>query len=160
MPPQGSFPPARAFPVPSTPNAFVCKNCGTPHRTRGWLFYHLRHVHGYQKGVNARAGVADPVPERQPLPPPPATPVGVREARVLWQAALGELELQVSRPNFRTWLAGTTGESLDGDTLVVGVPNFFYQEWLEQRLLPHIRNTLVGLAGHLLEVRFVLMRAE
>jgi chromosomal replication initiator protein len=80
----------------------------------------------------------------------------LRSAQDIWQAALGELELQVNRANFRTWLQDTTGEALEGDTFVVGVPNAFCQEWLEQRLLPHIRNTLAGLAGRPLGVRFSL----
>ncbi|MEE9203025.1 MAG: chromosomal replication initiator protein DnaA [Dehalococcoidia bacterium] len=80
----------------------------------------------------------------------------LRSAQNIWQAALGELELQVNRANFRTWLQDTTGEALEGDTFVVGVPNAFCEEWLEQRLLPHIRNTLAGLLGRPLGVRFSL----
>ncbi|MDP6510268.1 MAG: chromosomal replication initiator protein DnaA [Dehalococcoidia bacterium] len=84
----------------------------------------------------------------------------LRSAQDLWQAALGELELQVSRTNYRTWLQATTGETLDRDTLVVRVPNAFTQEWLEQRLRSHIHNTLAGLAGRPLEVRFSLYPTE
>jgi chromosomal replication initiator protein len=84
----------------------------------------------------------------------------LRSAQDLWQAALGELELQVNRTNYHTWLQGTTGEALVRDTLVVRVPNAFTQEWLEQRLMSHIRNTLTGLAGRPLEVRFSLHPTE
>ncbi|MDP7469373.1 MAG: DnaA/Hda family protein, partial [Dehalococcoidia bacterium] len=74
--------------------------------------------------------------------------------------ALGELELQVKRTNYRTWLQGTTGEAFERDTLVVRVPNAFTQEWLEQRLRSRILNTLAGLVGRSLEVRFSLHPME
>ena len=81
----------------------------------------------------------------------------VRPPQDIWQAALGELELVVSRANFRTWLQGTSGIALEGQTFVVGVPNSFAQEWLEQRLLPHIRDTLASLLGRPVGVRFSLL---
>lgn len=81
----------------------------------------------------------------------------VRPPQDIWQAALGELELLVSRANFRTWLQSTTGIAVEGDIFVVGVPNSFAQEWLEQRLQPHIRNTLAALLGRPVKVRFSLL---
>lgn len=79
---------------------------------------------------------------------------GSEEAKELWESALKELKPQVSRANFHAWLQETTGEALEGDTLLVRVPNNFYLEWLEKRMMPHIRNTLVGLAERPLQVRF------
>lgn len=70
---------------------------------------------------------------------------GVEEAGRLWREALKQLKGQVSRANYKTWLQGTTGEAFEGDVFVVGVPTIFCKEWLAQRLVPHIRNTLAGL---------------
>jgi len=74
----------------------------------------------------------------------------------LWQAALGELQLQMSRPNFETWFKETALAALDGDTCVVAVPNPFTLEWLETRCVPLIRKTLIGILGRPVDVRFVL----
>ena len=39
-----------------------------------------------------------------------------------WEAALGRLQLQVTRPSYDTWLRGTHALSLEATSLVVGVP--------------------------------------
>jgi chromosomal replication initiator protein len=77
----------------------------------------------------------------------------------LWQAALGELQLQMSRPNYETWFKDTALVGLEGDTCVVAVPNPFTMEWLETRCVPLIRKTLLGIVGRSVDVRFVLKAA-
>jgi chromosomal replication initiator protein len=69
----------------------------------------------------------------------------VRPANLVWETALGELELQVSRPNYRTWLEKTTGLSLEGDTFIVGVPNAFVAEYLDKNQRSLIEKTLIGI---------------
>ena len=41
-------------------------------------------------------------------------------ARRIWDAALGQLQLQVTRPNYDTWLKDTIGLSLDDGDFTVG----------------------------------------
>jgi chromosomal replication initiator protein len=77
----------------------------------------------------------------------------------LWQAALGELQLQMSRPNYETWFKDTALVGLEGDTCVVAVPNPFTMEWLETRCVPLLRKTLLGIVGRPVDVRFVLKAA-
>ena len=77
----------------------------------------------------------------------------------LWQAALGELQLQMSRPNYETWFKDTALVGLEGDTCVVAVPNPFTMEWLETRCVPLIRKTLVGILRHPVECTFVVQRS-
>ncbi len=77
-----------------------------------------------------------------------------RSAKEIWEAALGELELQVTKANYRTWLKDTVGLSYQEDQFVVGVPNTFAIEWLEKRLYHLIRKTLAGILGHPIEVQF------
>ncbi|MFQ5860706.1 MAG: DnaA ATPase domain-containing protein, partial [Dehalococcoidia bacterium] len=76
------------------------------------------------------------------------------KAKEVWDTALGELELQVSRPTFETWLRDTAGRALDGATLMVTVPSPFTAEWLEKRMSQLIRKTLQRVTGQSLEVRF------
>ena len=49
----------------------------------------------------------------------------------LWQAALGEIELSISKANFITWFKNTYILSNENGKVVISVPNGFAKEWLE-----------------------------
>ena len=51
----------------------------------------------------------------------------------LWQAALGQLELSLSKPNFTTWFKNTSLLSLESGKAVVSVPNTFTKAWFEKK---------------------------
>ena len=74
----------------------------------------------------------------------------------IWRAALGELQLQMTRPTFDTWLKNTRAISYEDGTLIVGVHSAYAKDWLENRLLSIIKRTLVGIVGRTVEARFVL----
>ena len=60
----------------------------------------------------------------------------------LWQAALGEIELSISKANFITWFKNTAIASVKDGHVVVGVPNGFAKEWLENKYNIHILRAL------------------
>ena len=68
-------------------------------------------------------------------------------ASELWAAALGELELQVNRSNFRTWFQKTDGVSYQDGVLTVAVPNAFVAEYLERNQRSLVEKTVINLAG-------------
>ena len=72
----------------------------------------------------------------------------------MWEAALGSLELQVSRPSYATWLKDTIGLSFDDDKMVVGAPSPFVAQWLEQRMSSLIEATLSQVTGQAMTVQF------
>ncbi len=72
----------------------------------------------------------------------------------IWKAVLGDLQLQVSRPIYDTWLRNTVGVSMDGDVLSVEVPTSFSSEWLEQRMYHLIQKTATKVAEMPVEVQF------
>jgi chromosomal replication initiator protein len=74
----------------------------------------------------------------------------------IWRAALGELQLQMTRPTFDTWLKNTRAISYEDGTLIVGVHSAYAKDWLENRLMSIIKRTLVGIVGRTVEARFVL----
>lgn len=53
----------------------------------------------------------------------------------LWKAVLGELELELSKPNFNTWFKNTFVLAFDeaSGEVIVGVPNTFTQTWLQTK---------------------------
>lgn len=65
----------------------------------------------------------------------------------LWQSALGELELLISKANFTTWFKNTFVHSIDGGKVVVGVPNGFTKAWLETKYHPAIQKALSNATG-------------
>lgn len=79
-----------------------------------------------------------------------------RTAQEIWDAALGELQLQVSKANFRTWLDKTKGLSYQDNQLVLGVPNTFVAEYLDKNLRSLIEKTLIGILQSEVKVRFIV----
>ena len=76
----------------------------------------------------------------------------------VWRAVLGELQLQLPRPTFETWLKQTDGISLDGQTLVVEVPTPFAVAWLERRMYQSIQKTVEKITHQPLDVQFQVKR--
>ncbi len=66
----------------------------------------------------------------------------------LWQAALGELELTLSKANFTTWFKNTFIISFDGGEVKVGVPNTFTKAWLEKKYHKDITASLQSLTNN------------
>ncbi len=78
----------------------------------------------------------------------------------IWQAALGELQLQMTKATFDTWVKPTYAMAFEDGTLVVGVRNAYAKQWLENRLYGMIQRTLNHILGQSAEVRFVLPTPE
>lgn len=74
--------------------------------------------------------------------------------RQIWEAALGNLELQVSRPSYATWLKDTVGLTIEDNRMVVGVPSPFVAQWLERRMSSLIENTISQITNQTTGVEF------
>jgi chromosomal replication initiator protein len=77
----------------------------------------------------------------------------------LWSAALGEIQLTVTKGNYDTWFKDTAVISEEDDVFMIGVPNAFAREWLENKYRAQVRETLQRLVGRTVDVRFVNMTA-
>ena len=75
-------------------------------------------------------------------------------AQQTWKAALGELQIQVNKPNYRTWLEKTTGLNYQDNQFIIGVPNTFVAEYLDKNQRSLIEKVLTGLIHHEVQVRF------
>jgi len=64
------------------------------------------------------------------------------DPKEIWQTALGELEVTLSKANFTTWFKDTFILSIEDKEIVIGVPNAFTKEWLENKYHPQIFDTL------------------
>lgn len=72
----------------------------------------------------------------------------------LWEAALGELQIQVNKANYNTWLKKTAGLSLQDSELVVGVPNTFVAEYLDRNQRSLIEKVVAGIVNGPVRVSF------
>jgi hypothetical protein len=75
----------------------------------------------------------------------------------IWQAALRELELQMTKATFDTWVRNTRAISHKDGTFVIGVYDALARDWLENRLLTTVERTLVGIIGHPVDVEFAVL---
>jgi chromosomal replication initiator protein len=73
-----------------------------------------------------------------------------------WKATLGELELQMTKATFNTWLKDACLVSAEEGKYVVGVRNDYAKDWLESRLSDTISRTLSTIAGEPVGVSFVV----
>lgn len=73
----------------------------------------------------------------------------------IWQAALAELELTISKANFTTWLKKTWLNSIGNESATIGVPNGFTKEWLQDKYHKEIVKALKNCTGsHILKVEY------
>lgn len=75
-------------------------------------------------------------------------------ATELWQAVLGELEVSLSRANYKTWFKNTALVSVDNSVAVVSVPNIFTREWIEKKYHQQIFEALSKLVNGLETVEY------
>jgi chromosomal replication initiator protein len=80
-------------------------------------------------------------------------------AKQIWQAALGELQVQLSRPTFETWLRQASAVSVDDQRFILRAHSTFTAEWLDQRLRPQIEQSLKRIIGRPIQLEVVVGHA-
>lgn len=78
----------------------------------------------------------------------------------LWQQVLEELQTQLSRPTFETWIKSARAQTLSATTLVVATPNPFARTWLQKHYLGTIASVVQGIIGHPVEVQVIIDVSE
>ena len=74
-----------------------------------------------------------------------------------WLAALGQLQLEMPKAAFDTWVRDAELISFDDDTFTVGTHNAYARDWLADRLTSTITKLLTGIMNQAVEVRFVVI---
>ncbi len=80
------------------------------------------------------------------------------EIQKVWQAALGELELMLSKANFTTWFKNTFISSFEDEAIIIGVPNTFTKVWLEKKYHPAILKALQKITDN--KIKNVIYQVE
>ncbi len=77
-------------------------------------------------------------------------------AHEAWQSALGQLQLEMSKASFDTWVRETRVISLQGGEFVIGAFNAYARDWLENRLTSTVSRLLTGILNEPVKVQFVV----
>jgi len=78
----------------------------------------------------------------------------------LWQSVLGELELQISKPNFQTWFKNSELLEKGGDYVVIGLDSAFAKEWVETKYDKLILKIIRNFEPEIKEVRYQIQSSN
>jgi chromosomal replication initiator protein len=74
-------------------------------------------------------------------------------AKTIWQAVLGELQLDMTKANYETFLKHSVLVEVEGDVYRIGVANTFVKECIEERYRQRINSTLSRIVGRAVEIQ-------
>lgn len=77
-----------------------------------------------------------------------------------WQAAQGQLQLEMPKAAFDTWVRGADYFSYEDGTFVISVKNAYARDWLENRLSSTVMRILTGMMNRTVEVRFIVWQDQ
>ena len=77
-------------------------------------------------------------------------------AEQAWQSVLGQLQMEMPRASFDTWVRHTRPVSYQNGTLTIGVHNAYARDWLESRLASTVSRLLVGILNATVAVNFIV----
>ena len=81
-------------------------------------------------------------------------------AEQAWQSVLGQLQMEMPRASFDTWVRDTRPVSYEKGVLTVGVRNAYARDWLESRLAATVSRLLIGILNSNVTVNFVVVNAD
>jgi chromosomal replication initiator protein len=73
-----------------------------------------------------------------------------------WQATLGQLEMEMPKASFDTWVRETEMLAYEDGSFMIGVHNAYARDWLQSRLSSKVTRLLTGIMDRTVEVRFVV----
>lgn len=81
------------------------------------------------------------------------------KAEQAWQAALGQLQMDMPKASFDTWVRNAEIVSYEDNVFIIGVPNAYARDWLESRLTSKIKRLLCGIMNRTVSLRFIVWKA-
>lgn len=75
-----------------------------------------------------------------------------------WQSALGQLQMEMPKASFDTWVRDTQIESYEDGLFTIAVRNAYARDWLESRLSSTVTRLLMGIMNRNVTVAFVVQQ--
>lgn len=73
-----------------------------------------------------------------------------------WQTVLGQLQREMPKASFDTWVRDAQVVTFDDGVFTIGVHNAYARDWLADRLTKTVEHKLAGVLGQPVQVRFVV----
>ncbi|RMF45550.1 MAG: chromosomal replication initiator protein DnaA [Anaerolineae bacterium] len=77
-------------------------------------------------------------------------------AEQAWQAALGQLQMDMPKAAFDTWVRDAELVSYEDGVFTIGVKNAYARDWLADRLALTVQRILASILDRTIEVRFIV----
>jgi chromosomal replication initiator protein len=77
-----------------------------------------------------------------------------------WQAALGQLQMEMPRAAYDTWVRDAEFIAYEDGNFIIGVQNAYARDWLEDRLLSTAKRVLTGILSRTVGVKFIVWQGE
>ncbi len=77
-----------------------------------------------------------------------------------WQAALGQLQMEMSKAAYDTWVRDTQVAQYEDGTFTIGVQNAYARDWLANRLTSTVARMLTGIINRPASVNFIVQLHE
>ena len=77
-----------------------------------------------------------------------------------WQATLGQLQMEMSKAAYDTWVRSTDLVTYKEDCFTIGVQNAYARDWLDSRLSSTVVRLLTGLMNSPQQVKFVVWQKD
>lgn len=81
-------------------------------------------------------------------------------AEQAWQTVLAQLQMDMPRASFDTWVRDTRPVGYENGTLTVGVRNAYARDWLDSRLATSVNKILIDTLNSKVSVNFVVSQSE
>jgi len=78
----------------------------------------------------------------------------------IWETVLAQLQQEIPRASYETWVRDTEALSLDQKLLTISARNVYARDWLSSRLTNRVQRILQELLQKSITVRFVAAEAE
>jgi len=73
-----------------------------------------------------------------------------------WQATLGQLQMEMPKAAYNTWVRDAELISYEDGSFIIGVQNAYARDWLHSRLSSTVTRLLTGIMNRSVEIRFVV----
>ncbi|MDO8594636.1 MAG: chromosomal replication initiator protein DnaA [bacterium] len=84
----------------------------------------------------------------------------MNDTKQLWESALTEIELSVSKANFTTWFKGTAISRVEEGVVHLSVPNTFVKDWLLNKYHKFILRSLRNLSEQVRALEYVVSKDD
>jgi chromosomal replication initiator protein len=80
------------------------------------------------------------------------------KAELAWQAALGQLQMEMPKSAYDTWVKAAELVGYEDGAFIIGVQNSYARDWLESRLSSTVKRMLTGIMNRTVSIRFVVWK--